>query len=49
MRKAAIQLSMSTHSSLMDYLGLPAQELWQICREVQEEWQRKQNLNSQSR
>lgn len=39
MRKAAIQLSTVTHSSLSDYLHLPRRELVELCNEVAEVWQ----------
>lgn len=39
MRKAAIQLSIATHSNLTDYLSMPRRELVELCNEVADVWQ----------
>lgn len=39
MRRAAIQLSIATHSNMTDYLSTPRKELIQLCEEVSEVWQ----------
>ncbi len=38
MRKAAIQLSAVTHSSLTDYLSMPRRDLVELCNEVADVW-----------
>ena len=38
MRKAAIQLSIATHSNMTDLLHLPRRELVNLCNEVSDVW-----------
>ncbi len=39
MRKAAISLSVATHSNLSEYLNMPRRDLLNLCEEVNEAWQ----------
>lgn len=38
LRKAAIQLSIATHSNMTDLLHLPRRELVDLCNEVADVW-----------